>query len=201
MIKTCSVKECARQSRAHGYCLPHYKRLRRGTKPENLGDKPLRGTTQVCKIDGCSRPLLALGMCNAHYLRKKEGRDMESPIESRQRDRTCAVEGCNRKHYGHGVCKSHYNRMARRIRWAALIKEKGGCCSVCKGVFPIEAYDLHHRDPSQKESSVSLMMGRNSWESIQAEAEKCDLVCANCHRSIHAHDEVSRAFAILYPNQ
>ncbi len=102
---------------------------------------------------------------------------MESPIESRQRDRTCAVEGCNRKHYGHGVCKSHYNRMARRIRWAALIKEKGGCCSVCKGVFPIEAYDLHHRDPSQKESSVSLMMGRNSWESIQAEAEKCDL-CA-----------------------
>jgi hypothetical protein len=41
--------------------------------------------------------------------------------------------------------------------------------------------DFDHRDPSTKAKNVPrLIMG--SIERMLAEAAKCDIVCANCHR-------------------
>ena len=44
--------------------------------------------------------------------------------------------------------------------------------------------DFHHPDPAQKEFSVSDAI-RCKFESILSEMEKCDLLCANCHRDWH----------------
>jgi len=52
----------------------------------------------------------------------------------------------------------------------------------CGGDFPSCVMDFDHRDPTAKKYNVSQMLYRFSWKKIQDEIEKCDLVCANCHR-------------------
>lgn len=64
------------------------------------------------------------------------------------------------------------------------IEYLGGSCQKCGGVFHPSVYDFHHRDPTEKEyNPASLMSG--SWEKIQPELDKCDLLCSNCHRELH----------------
>jgi hypothetical protein len=41
--------------------------------------------------------------------------------------------------------------------------------------------DFDHRDPSTKVRAVTRMIN-GSIERMLAEAAKCDIVCANCHR-------------------
>jgi hypothetical protein len=45
-------------------------------------------------------------------------------------------------------------------------------------------FDLHHRDPSEKEGTPSQLF-KQSFDRFKKEVSKCDLVCANCHRIEH----------------
>jgi hypothetical protein len=64
------------------------------------------------------------------------------------------------------------------------IAYKGGKCQVCGySKFP-GALDLHHLDPKQKLFSIGDKGYTRSWERVQAELDKCILVCANCHREL-----------------
>jgi hypothetical protein len=48
------------------------------------------------------------------------------------------------------------------------------------------ALEVHHPDPSVKEISVSRAMRANAnLEKIVAEMNRCELLCANCHREHH----------------
>lgn len=64
-----------------------------------------------------------------------------------------------------------------------LIEYKGGKCEICGYNKNIAALEFHHLDPSQKE--FGLTGNTYSLERQKAEADKCILVCANCHREIH----------------
>ena len=46
--------------------------------------------------------------------------------------------------------------------------------------------DFHHRDPEKKEKEVTIMI-HDGWSKkrIQEEINKCDVLCANCHRELH----------------
>lgn len=67
-----------------------------------------------------------------------------------------------------------------------LVEYKGGSCVLCGYNKRINALDLHHLDASQKDFGISSGGLTRSWEKIKTEADKCILVCANCHREIHA---------------
>lgn len=67
-----------------------------------------------------------------------------------------------------------------------LIEYKGGKCICCGYKKFAGAFDLHHIDGSTKEFGLSTRGVTRSWEKIKKEADKCVLVCANCHREIHA---------------
>jgi hypothetical protein len=54
-------------------------------------------------------------------------------------------------------------------------------CADCGGRFAQCSMDFDHRDPSMKIKSVSRMIF-GSIDRMLAEVEKCDIVCANCHR-------------------
>ena len=73
----------------------------------------------------------------------------------------------------------------RKLR-AMVIEYKGGKCIQCGYNKYVGAFDLHHLDGSKKEFGLSARGVTRSWEKIKAEADKCILVCANCHREIHA---------------
>ena len=53
----------------------------------------------------------------------------------------------------------------------------------CGLEFPPCAMDFDHRDGREKVIGVTRMVGRAGIARILAEAEKCDIVCANCHRA------------------
>lgn len=66
---------------------------------------------------------------------------------------------------------------------------KGSKCENC-GLIDIPAvYDFHHSDPKEKDFNIAMMRG---WCSISGkvkkELDKCKLLCANCHRRVHAEE-------------
>ena len=64
-----------------------------------------------------------------------------------------------------------------------FIKYKNKSCQDCGQKYPDYVMDFDHRDRKAKIMSVSRMVaGGWSFDKIQQEIEKCDLVCANCHR-------------------
>ena len=54
-------------------------------------------------------------------------------------------------------------------------------CINCGESDPI-VLEFDHRNRSDKIESVSVMMRNSSWKRILSEIEKCDVLCANCHR-------------------
>lgn len=67
-----------------------------------------------------------------------------------------------------------------------LVGFKGGVCQICGYSRCLIALDFHHIDESTKEFELSQRDLTRNWEKIVEEAKKCLLVCANCHREVHA---------------
>jgi hypothetical protein len=63
--------------------------------------------------------------------------------------------------------------------------ERGGRCEVCSYDKCLAALEWHHRDPKEKDGAVLELARTSSYKRARKESEKCDLVCANCHREIH----------------
>ena len=53
----------------------------------------------------------------------------------------------------------------------------------CEDSFPIVCMDFDHRPGETKVRSVSSLVHQGKpWIVVKREIDKCDLVCANCHR-------------------
>ena len=75
-------------------------------------------------------------------------------------------------------------RRAQMVQMVAEHKAAGGC-KYCGESHPA-ALDLHHRDADSKVDGVRKMIDDCRPRAvIEAEMEKCDIVCANCHRKLH----------------
>jgi transposase len=61
------------------------------------------------------------------------------------------------------------------------IKEKNGC-EDCKEKYPHWMLDFDHKPGFKKIDSPTQMLQKYSWEKALQELNKCDIVCANCHR-------------------
>lgn len=93
------------------------------------------------------------------------------------------------KHKGRQRKMRCASRKATRDRLRSIIDEaKSAPCMDCNKRYPPYVMDLDHRDPSKKVSSVAMMVNRFSEQAIRDEIDKCDAVCANCHRErTHGH--------------
>lgn len=74
----------------------------------------------------------------------------------------------------------------RKIRWVRAYKTLLKC-AVC-GEAESACLDFHHRNPAEKLFTLSSAadLSKRTMEEIKAEALKCDPLCANCHRKLHA---------------
>lgn len=73
----------------------------------------------------------------------------------------------------------------RRNTKARAVAYLGGACQKCHYSKCLAALEFHHRDPSQKDLQISS--GHSlSFDRIRSELDKCDLLCATCHREAHA---------------
>jgi hypothetical protein len=83
-------------------------------------------------------------------------------------------------------CKNRYYVTKRRKDLKKLLVEyKGGKCEKCGYDKSIAAMDFHHEDPKQKEFGLSQRGLTKSLKNLKKEADKCLLLCANCHRETH----------------
>ncbi len=89
-----------------------------------------------------------------------------------------------RKHYLLNREKYIEKASKRRIGLKKKLKEykKTLSCMDCGYNSCVEALDFDHTVPKFRNVSQMAINGF-SWESILKEIEKCDVVCANCHRS------------------
>jgi len=70
-------------------------------------------------------------------------------------------------------------RARRRIRQAKNVP-----CADCGRLYPPYVMDFDHRPGEEKSFNLPVAAGqtRLSWQRIEAEIAKCDVVRANCHR-------------------
>jgi len=66
------------------------------------------------------------------------------------------------------------------------VRYLGGECGGCGRSGPAALFDFHHWDAAEKEFGVSDDGIPRRWERIVAELAKCVMLCANCHREVHA---------------
>ncbi len=76
-----------------------------------------------------------------------------------------------------------------------IFKEKDKPCMDCGIKYHPFVMDFNHRDPSSKAYLISAMGNRgSSLLKIKEEIDKCDLVCANCHRMRTLNNTVQRRY-------
>lgn len=75
----------------------------------------------------------------------------------------------------------HKNK--RALLKAAAIHYLGGSCLDCgfSDLSRPEVFDFDHVEA--KTDNVATLINKKGWEAIQDELDKCELVCANCHRT------------------
>jgi hypothetical protein len=74
------------------------------------------------------------------------------------------------------------NRQRKRLR-NILLEVKKQPCQDCGGTFHPWVMELDHREGTKKEAAVANLVSKGCTDArLLEEIEKCDVVCANCHR-------------------
>ena len=82
----------------------------------------------------------------------------------------------------------NYTSQQRRgyDRKIQLIELKGGSCQICGYNKNKSALCFHHIDPKTKSFQIDLRRCSNSsLANLIEEADKCQLLCLNCHAELH----------------
>ena len=80
--------------------------------------------------------------------------------------------------------KNYHVTRAKECRQRKLIKFnelKDRPCTDCGIKFHYSIMEFDHIE-KEKIAAVSWLVNNKSWDTVLKEIEKCELVCANCHR-------------------
>lgn len=89
----------------------------------------------------------------------------------------------------HTYCKKCFNEITlarqKEIKLMA-IGYKGGSCQRCGYNKYVGALEFHHLNPEIKDENWNRFKNRKFDQRFKDELDKCELLCANCHREAHA---------------
>lgn len=95
---------------------------------------------------------------------------------------------CKNEHFNKNIRADYSRTKARVIKWY-LISTKGCKCEKCGYNANMSALVFHHINPSEKLFEIDARSCANrSIESLLEEANKCQLLCCNCHSELHNPD-------------
>lgn len=97
---------------------------------------------------------------------------------------------CGERKKVHSYCKQcQKEKTISRFREFKIlcVNYKGGKCINCGYNKCYSALEFHHRNSIEKDFNISKVKNRTFNHVIKTELDKCDLVCANCHRECHEY--------------
>lgn len=154
--------------------------------------KKPRGRRGYCKkceyiIDAAKKGKLPTGPTLEKYELWKERKPESCPKNTPEQTReTRRRQKERRKGTASYALERERAREKKRVKGLAIknsIMRDG--CILC-GENEIACLDFHHIDPETKEYSVSQLLRTGSFSRAASEIEKCIVLCANCHRKLHA---------------
>ena len=74
--------------------------------------------------------------------------------------------------------------ISRYFQWINEYKVQRGC-KRCK-IIDSRVLDFHHKNDQTKLFTIGGFRRSVGFDRIQREVKKCEVVCANCHRILHA---------------
>lgn len=78
------------------------------------------------------------------------------------------------------------NKTIRRTLHLELSEYKSNAgCHFCPETDSC-CLDFHHLDSNLKEGNIATMVHASQVKKVREEIKKCAVVCANCHRKLHA---------------
>jgi len=101
-------------------------------------------------------------------------------------DLLCA--NCHRlRHAGADGARLEERVAFDRDKKARAVALMGGTCFECERVGPTRLFEFHHWEAESKAFGISQSgISSRNWLAIVAELDKCVMLCANCHREVHA---------------
>ena len=105
---------------------------------------------------------------------------------------TCNIR--HRRHYKNKLgpycdpCTKEYNaqKLQKKRAFVNEYKLSRGCRMCGYKAHPV-ALELNHIDPLSKTMQIARSLASCSMERLEAELEKCEVLCANCHQ-IHTYE-------------
>lgn len=118
---------------------------------------------------------------------RKEGKTYDEIVE---------VLGCSKGnvsyHCGNGQKQKTLERQSKRRQknkeWVINLKKTLKCINCSESRWWV--LDFHHRNPNDKEGSVSRLVRDSSKKKTKKEIDKCDILCSNCHRDFHYKENI-----------
>jgi hypothetical protein len=93
----------------------------------------------------------------------------------------------------------NYSRRRRPEIKAQLVAERGGRCEDCGYNRLVRALEFHHLDAGTKAFALGGFLG--TIDRARSEADKCSLVCANCHRVRHVRSKADNGHPVVRSRQ
>lgn len=90
--------------------------------------------------------------------------------------------------YPKGGSRAATIKVLRKAMKKEAVKRFGGKCVRCGYNKSLAALEFHHMNPEEKEFGLAASGNTHSWEIYWQEAQKCELLCSNCHAELHEED-------------
>jgi len=103
-----------------------------------------------------------------------------------------------RKHYQDNKSRYLDNQKRKRDKNKQFIAEYKKNKSCACGESHPACLEFHHTDSTKKDIQISRAMYDWGLKRLIEEVEKCELLCANCHRKVHYEEMKDSGVKLLY---
>ena len=83
--------------------------------------------------------------------------------------------------------KAHVKRRKKEIKSWLWEYKKNLKCSMCSESHP-SIIDFHHKEGRKEKGVAQMIVDGYSKNRIKEELNKCEVLCANCHRKLHSQN-------------